>query len=309
MIRNKPNPIDFERQSIEYLVQFFDLIYQKEQPWMSFGDDEPKEYIWEYHQGTLKSALTLLFLALENQLKSKICTISPLLLLSDNPSDWKTIRRDKDFHDFHIRPFDDLLTLFLELEIGEINETVIQNLNKLRQKRNKIVHAVYTQELSPKSLLMDFALIIENIWGVKIWWEQYKKYTINDPDYGSYDENVEHSWLSHEIQYLIDTLGKNITGRILDVDYSQRRYLCPECHVHVNENADNYFYKHSVLKPNNPLSEHVYCVVCDKEFEVVREDCWDKECKGNVIHFLTNSQYADGEICLTCGSWKPEHLD
>jgi hypothetical protein len=304
MIKHKPTPVDFERQSVENLVQFFNLILEKEQPWNRFDDDESTKEMWSYHQAILKNALTLLFLAMENQLKKKICEVSPLLLLSENPSDWKTINQDKDFQNFHIRPFDDLITLYIELGTKEINTSVIQNLNVLRKKRNQITHAIFSEALTPKALFEDFAFIVANIWGERIWWEQYRKYTIDDPEYGIYDENVEQSWLSHSIEYLIDTLGKNRAGQILGVDFSRRRYHCPKCHIYVNETADNYFYKHAVLEPNTPESQTVFCVSCQSEFTVIRKDCNNDGCKGNVIHFLRNSIYEDGEICLTCGGWQ-----
>lgn len=306
MIKHKPTPADFERQSIEYLVQFFNLILEKEKPWNRFSDDEPADEMWSYHQAILKNALTLLFLALENQLKKKICEVSPLLLLSENPSDWKTVNKDKDFQDFHIRSFDDLITLYLELETKEIEQSVVQNLIVLRKKRNQITHAVFTETLTPKGLFEDFAMIVDNIWGERAWWEQFRKYTVDDPEYGIYDENIENSWLSHNVEYLIDTLGKVTAGRILGVDFSQRRYHCPQCHIYLNEAADNYVYKHAILEPNTPSSTTVFCVSCQTDFDVMRKNCNHHDCKGNVIYFLKDSIYADGELCLTCGGWQHE---
>ncbi len=303
MIKNKPTPSDFERQSVEYLVQFLNLILGQEPPWFVLDDDSTKE-LWSYDQVILKNALTLLFLAMENQLKKKICETSPFLLLSENPSDWKTINNDKDFQEFHIRPFDDLITLYLELETKQIDQSVIRDLNVLRKKRNQITHAVFSETLSPKDLIEDFALIIANIWGERIWWEQFRKYTVDDPAYGTYDKNAENSWLSHYIEYLIDTLGPKKSGQILGVDFLRRRYLCPRCHIYLNEPSEDYFYQHAVLEPNSPESQTVFCVSCQSEFGVIRKNCIHDDCKGNVIHFVRDSIYTDGEICLTCGGWQ-----
>lgn len=309
MIVNKPNPAVFKKQSIEYLVQFFNLILEKEESWDHIEDEKSRLKLWCYHQGTLKNALTLLFLALENQLKSKICEVSPLLLLDQSPSDWNSIERDKKFHDFHLRPFDDLLALFIELGFGVMDGQVIQNFNQLRKKRNKIVHGVFNDNLSPKSLFSDFVLIVDNVWGAGIWWNQLKSYITDEPLFGSYDAKYEQAWLSHYIEFLIDLLGAKVTGRILGVNFTQRRYLCPFCHCYLNVPADNYFYRHAVLRPNEPQSKTLFCVVCDKKFEVLRKDCWYNECKGNVILFLKDSPYPDSEICLTCGGWDPSKAE
>jgi len=308
MIVNRPEPTDFEKQSIEYLVQFFNLIFEKEETWESMDDENYYDELWSYHQGILKNALTLLFLALENQLKYKICTVSPLLLLSDNPGDWKSIRRDKEFHDFHMRPFDDLLALFLELGLGSMNEQVIQNLNNLRRTRNKIMHGVLSDKLTPTTLFKDFVLIVENVWGCGKWWKQYKKYVTDEPLFGSYDTKMELASLSHHIEFLIKILGGKSAGQVLDVDFSQRRYFCPFCYIYINVPADNYLYKHAILRPNVPNSSTLFCVVCDKEYEITRKTCWHGDCMGNVIHFLKNTPYSDSEICLTCGGWDPANI-
>ena len=50
------------------------------------------------------------------------------------------------------------------------------------------------------------------------------------------------------------------------------------------------------LKSNN-----VICLNCQEENLVIRKDCTNDDCKGNVIHDGDN-----GEVCLTCGQEQEE---
>lgn len=316
MIINKPSPTDFEKQSVEYLVQFINLIFEKEAEWRPVDNREDIDKLWNYHQVILKNALTLLFLALENQLKFQICKISPLLLLSENPGRWKTIYKDKDFHEFYIRQFDDLLALYLELGLGSMKQAVVEVLDELRKKRNRITHGLLTEQLTPNDLLTTFVIIVDNVWGPRVWWEQFRKYHINQmildssgelfDDSGESDADVRPFGLGHYINFFIDVLGAKTTGRILGLDFSQRRYCCPVCHSYLNEFRDNYFYYHAILDPNLPESTTIYCIVCNEAFSIERKNCWYEECNGNVIAKPDEGPYSGVSLCLACGGWEPE---
>ena len=72
---------------------------------------------------------------------------------------------------------------------------------------------------------------------------------------------------------------------------NQRRYLCPVC---VSACSDVGLEFHlAQLRPNAPDSVNIYCLCCDTDSPVIREDCNAQECLGNVIS-------EDGD-CLTCG--------
>lgn len=47
-----------------------------------------------------------------------------------------------------------------------------------------------------------------------------------------------------------------------------------------------------ILFPNKPTSTNLYCVVCDQNYKVIRSNCVNEDCKGNVI--------SEDETCLTC---------
>ncbi len=291
MITHKPSPLDFEKQSIEYLVEFIGDICEHD-----------LEDYYKYYQVALKNALTLMFLALENQLKKKICEISPLLLLSEKPSEWGSYKKDKPFYKFHTRSFDDLLTLYIEITNQKLPDNVLNQLESLRNKRNLITHTFYDTNLHPKDLLNDFAIIVKYVWGAGIWWTQYKKYITSYSEFGSYNKKEELAWFSHTIESMIKIHGLKRTGELLGIDFQARRYYCPDCYIYVNVDADNYSYKHAVLMPNTSDSTNIICGSCQKEFEVKRLDCSKDDCSGNVIYELKNSIYDDSNLCLTCGA-------
>lgn len=77
MIKNIQKSGDFTTLSVQYLAQSIDLILNTE---LAFGDyvlnsEDITDERWEYHQGTLGNSLIMLFLSIENYLKSEICKV------------------------------------------------------------------------------------------------------------------------------------------------------------------------------------------------------------------------------------------
>lgn len=73
----------------------------------------------------------------------------------------------------------------------------------------------------------------------------------------------------------------------------QRQYICPNCTYSLARNS-GLVPDTSVLRPNTPESTGVWCFVCDETQEVVRIECPDADCKGNVVS-------VDWTQCLSCG--------
>lgn len=299
MITNKPTPKDFEKQETQYLHQAINLVFEKDQTQQDWIDNETLEAIefneieyWKYHQGILNNSLTLLFLSLENFLKKEICSISPLLLLADEPKKWGARHKDKRFSDLYIYQFDDLLSLYQELNLGRITSETSQVLDELRIKRNKITHGIIEENITPSYIIETLHTISLNVWGNKKWWSNFKKYELTEPLFGIYDADIEKAHLVKYIYFFISHIGKKKTGEMLGVDLKQRNYYCPYCHRWANHDAYTYECNFAILKPNKPDSNNLYCIVCDKNYEVIRKPCCDEECPGNVIT-------KDDAYCLT----------
>lgn len=206
MIVNRPNPIAFEKQSIQYLVQALDLIYEKERNELQILDEDEIPDYWDYHQGILNNSLVLLFLSLENHLKTKLCEISPLLLIADEPKKWGSLHQDKNYQELFLHSFDDLLILYVEMKLGSLDPQVTSNLSDLRDKRNKITHGFLSEKITLQYILDTFYIIAKHIFGARVWWDKLKSYLFNEPLFGSFDENIEKASLTFYVDFFMKYL-------------------------------------------------------------------------------------------------------
>jgi len=299
MIINIPKPEDFEKQSIQYLAQALNLIRDRDkeyiEEWLSeMGPEDhiSKKQYWEYHRGILNNSLTLLFLSLENYLKKEICTVSPFMLIAEEPTKWRSRKTERPFSDLYILQFDDLLVLFQELDLGVITDQTATKLEELRRKRNQITHGVSDPNITPEYVLEIFYTIAIHIWGPRIWWDQFKSYMYNEPFFGVFNADFETASITYYVELLVSYIGKKKTGDVLGVNLKQRNYYCPYCQYNLNKDWDDSDSNYAILVPNKSDSNTLYCVVCDETHEVDRVKCVNKPCKGNVI--------GGDEYCLTC---------
>ena len=299
MISNTPKASAIEKQGIECLYQAFDAMYKNDQDAFEFVSHykEYKENIrlkyWKYHQGLLRTCLVLLFQSIENFFKAEICKTSPLLLLDEVPKNWNSVNQSKDFNDFHIRSFEDLLPIYLDSTTRVLTSSQIQEFDLIRRKRNKILHGLFKENLTVEYLLDIFYLICITLIGPNMWWKKIRHYLIKEPLFGIYDSDIEKALLSYRIEYLWDNLGISKMSKLFDMNLKARRYTCPYCNHYLKEHYDEDESRYAFLKPNEPESTAVYCIVCDREYKVIRKDCKESDCKGNVLS-------AEDEVCLSC---------
>lgn len=307
MITNQPESRDFEKQSIQYLTQALDLIiskaYKKEGlrhfPLSEADHFEVSEADhWKFHQGILNTSLTLIFLSLENYLKMEICKISPFLLLADEPKKWNKSQKDKEYSLLYIHQFDDLLVLYRELGLGQIDEKTAQELEKLRKKRNLITHGINQKPTTPKEVLETFHTFVLHIWGPVIWWNQLKSYVHSDPMANATGSNYERGSVSKYIDLLVSYLGKPKTGKILGISLQGRFYHCPTCWRGEDDDSSGLAASYAILSPNEPQSTNLYCVICDKDYEVKRRDC--QKCDGTVFGPMPDLRQEEDGCCFTC---------
>ena len=98
------------------------------------------------------------------------------------------------------------------------------------------------------------------------------------------------------LNFVENTLSKGELNKYFPYNIKSRRYLCPKCTYWLNKHElDESKPKWSFLKPNKPNAKTIECLVCDKTYNVIRKDCEDEDCKGNVL----NSDYYE-DLCLTC---------
>src|SRR5690606_9539082 len=149
-----PSHTDYEDVGFECLVQAYKNIYHIDNG--ELIPDVPRESIWKYNTIVLKTSIILIHQGLEALLKSKISKESPLLLLEQKRSDWKTLPHsdDADFTDMYTISGEDLIrTFYATLEGSAVDVHFRDHFEKIRILRNKIVHGISNEEIEPEVVL------------------------------------------------------------------------------------------------------------------------------------------------------------
>lgn len=293
MIVNKPTSNDFERQSIQYLDQAIDVLFRySDTDTLEDETGVTEQQYWKYHQGELANSIALLFLSVENQIKARICSISPYLLLAGEPRKWGVQGSDKEFSDLFIHSFDDLMVLYVELGLGVISVEARSSLEELRKMRNRISHGVMREELTPQVVIDLIQQGILAVWGPRTWWDLLRKHAKSSPVFGLYDPEADIAWNTVTIDRFVSLIGLKKTGDLLGVNLKSRLYYCPTCTSPLRGHGHDEGSKYCTLTPNSPESTSLYCIVCDSHHTVVRKDCIESGCRGNVI--------SEDDVCLTC---------
>lgn len=304
MIKNKPDSQEFKNLSVQYLAQSIDHILKTEiaisyhGDWA--GDDFDEE--WESRQGILGNSLIMLFLAMENYIKYKICLVNPLLLLSGEPSKWGAAGEDKNFEDIYIHQFDDLLVIYQEITSTKLPPSINAQFQDLRSKRNKYTHGLHREFLVPNYILQSLVAFLSGIWDSS-WIKDFKSVMIAERLYGMFDGEEEDIQL---MQYFV-LFEKYLTNKefcsLIGMPVEGRRYLCPFCSDNLVETGTALLEaNYAKLTPNDPSSTEVTCWVCGHETEIERRDCCQSDCKGNVIFTGETTYNHFSSTCLTCGN-------
>ncbi len=327
MIKNIPKPEDYENVGFECLVQAYKNINQIDNGQLI--PDVPREDIWQYNTIVLKTSIVLIHQGIEALLKSKISSKSPLLLLVQKRSDWKTLPNsdDIDFTDMYTISGEDLIrTFFAALNEDEIDENFRVHFENVRVIRNKIVHGIGNDEIEPEEVLKLILWTFTYLNGKGSFWRALQDKFYDHPGHLVGDPELEFEEVQQyvHLDYLEALLGKGELNNHFEIDLKSRRYYCPECTgkdgvlvqkdqegnvVNVDPHPTS---KWAFLRPNEPNSTNVFCLVCQNTFEVERIDCKSEEekpCKGNVIYLEeeadidedTGEVFEDeAKLCLTC---------
>lgn len=251
-----------------------------------------------------KTSIVLIHQGIEALLKSKISKKSPLLLLEQRRSDWKTLpgSDDIDFTDMYTISGEDLIrTFFATLNEGEIEDNFRAHFEKVRVIRNKIVHGIGNDEIKPEEVLRLILWTFTYLNGKGSFWRALQDKFYDHPGHLVGDSDLEFEEIQQysHLDYLQALLGKGELNNHFEIDLKSRRFYCPECTgqdgILVQQDQDGNVVnvdtsptsKWTFLRPNNPDSTNVFCLVCQRNFEVERNDCngeEEKACKGNVLY-------------------------
>jgi hypothetical protein len=320
MIKNLPTFEDYRNVAFECLIQAYKSICKVDNEELEEGIDRGD--IWNYNEIVLKTSVILTHQALEALLKSKISEKTPLLLLEQKREFWKTLpdSEDSDFADLYTISGQELLrTFFATVNPEDYSKDVVNHFEEVRIIRNKLVHGIGASKLSPEQVLIMILNTFTLLCGKDSFWKALQDKFYDHPAQLEgepkfvFDEAEQYVHL----EYLEAILGKGELNKHFSVDFKARRYLCPDCTgkagVLVAEDGEvNQYpkFRYTFLKPNEPTSTNVCCLVCGQDFEVERVDCNKDGCKGNIIFIDREDEDIDDEteeiygdvikICLTC---------
>jgi hypothetical protein len=260
-------------------------------------EDEQKrleEEYWRHAQHALSVGVALAQQGMEFLLKGQIASVSPYLLIAEEPSKWPSgcDKQDKSFADFKTIDAQELIRLHNTVCPSKLPESFKTEFERLRKLRNTIMHSVEKRvTFSVKDVAVAILEISEWLIGPQSWHSIRKGYfDERDNLFGVYDVNPG-VLLAQETLHVVDNLGllPSELKRFYGFDPKQRRYTCPDC-----RDSNLYFTATlAQLRPNTPKSRKVYCLSCQETFKVSRKKCHEKGCKGNVID-------EEGDTCLTC---------
>jgi len=299
MIKHLPTHTDFEKLADDCLTQAFDIIFETDKYLEEIDEEDLKIEAWEYSQGKLNTVVVLIHQGIESFMKAEICLISPLLLIEGKRTDWPVLPKqtDKDFNDFYSIASEALLHTFLVTTKKTVDDNLIKHIEEIRKARNQIVHGISKTKLNPKYLTEKILDTYTYFKSKDEWWKAVRNFHFNHPLFGYYDISYESSRFAERLDYALSKVGKSKLSKHFTINIKARNYYCPHCKsIYENEFGEDYESKWSFLNPNQPTSVIITCVNCHEDYDVVRKDCTDSACKGNVIHDGDN-----GEVCLTCG--------
>lgn len=291
MITDLPNSEDYKSQGREWLLQSFDIVYDYSEE-LEYLEDW-KDSDWHFHKGKLSTVLVLIHQAIESVLKSEIIQTSPYLLIDLASSSWPTLPKstDKSFNELYTINSEALLRVFCATSrLDKNKKELVKIFEEIRIKRNQIVHGIHKEILKPEYLI-NLQFKVSREFFEANFWNLMKEEEKNHPLYNELEEEDLITELYARLKLIEKHLSKRKFQNLMNIE--GRGYLCLSCTQH----SQDWDLKTVFLQPNGPNSKKATCIICDETYRLIRENCWNKDCKGNVIHLDTET---DWKTCLTC---------
>lgn len=303
MIRNIPTHDDFYKTGRELLDLSWDMVAKllvnlDEAEYYGVDADEVSEEYWNLAHRQLTTALAITQQGIEFLIKGRICEISPYLLISDSPAKWPSPYEGDaiDFSKFRTIDAQDLIRVHDTFSPVSFDAEFVSKFNELRESRNVIMHSI------SESLDVQVAEVIESLLYMhsslfpnESWANIRKKALESSPNTELGSVDYISNEVCRELSIIMNLLSPAKVKQYFKIDKKMRPYLCPDCYYEANHDADDFDCKLARLTSKEEGCSEVYCPVCDRKYDVVRESCSDEgECPGNVI----SETYG---MCLTCG--------
>lgn len=309
MITNLPDYKDFENLAKQCLIQSFNHLFKIYENFTEYRDADEiirdevsSEDIWLHNLGTIRTSIILIYQAIETSMKSAVCKTTPLLLIEKSKLDWPTLpnKEDKDFDTLYTISGESLLNTYAAVVNEPLSNEIINFIDEVRVLRNRAIHGVANINIGIKQLLEYVLKTYTIFYGKDTWFNDLKEFNLSNPLFGYFDWDVENISSYKFLDFALAILNKKTLNKYLTIDILGRGYYCEHCKEIFDGDYGYLESKWAFLIPNNPTSTKVKCINCNTDIEVIREDCKNSTCKGNVIT-------KDTEVCLTCFDFKSNY--
>ena len=309
MIKDIPTEADFHGSAARFLeTAWSEALGQVEaEKFESEYEDEDTDVAGEVGAGpdaqnifSDKSSLAIAYIALytgvEHLLRASIASVSPFLLLAGDIRSWPSSTKDVSFADFKSIEAGELVRVFDTVCPTRLSPSFIQMYDKIRRKRNSLIHS-HSQELSviASDLITTILFATDALVGSQAWFD-WRRHRLTAAC--AHDRFA--SWqfeLTKELDLALRVMGNSPALRHFGIDKKRRRYFCPECLANQTD------YERKTCAYQNEVEGWAHldrnertllkCPICATKSKVEREKCleWRRGCKGDVMF---------GDWCMTC---------
>jgi hypothetical protein len=279
---------------------------KEKSPYVLPGRETPEEKearhreYWSAAERDLGNALTIAHQGMEFILKGQIASVSPYLLIIQDPKEWPKPDRGGNIDFGLFRTVDAIhLPRMCEAVSGkEFPFEIKKEYERLRWLRNRIIHSVSKVDFNPAEVFSIILRFQNFAFAGSSWFTARAAYLEKTGHSTLYSADWVHFAVVQEAIILIDCLSNQECRKLLGFDKRRRRYLCPWC----SHESEQFFGPPTYLCqfPNRDSKQtQLKCLVCAEPITVERRPCTSSGCKGDVI-------WPDDSICLTCGDTQEE---
>jgi len=300
MIKNIPDSFHFENigrncisRAILNIADTYVEYKQNEQEYDLIGLKFEEISTSNYLQ--INTSIVLLHQGMEAYMKALICKESAFLLIDEPHNNWPVSpdSKDEDFNSMFQIGGIKLITVFsaISSKTKVLSKTHYELFDNMRVLRNEIVHAGPTHKIDVK-IILDSALKLLKVFEKREILNTLRDNFLSNPLIQNNEDRKVTFW--KKINALQTIVGKGKLSQHIDFNLKSRRYHCPKCSM-IPDHVDDQ-HKYALLTPNKPTSNLVKCLICGNQHNVIREDCTQVNCPGNVIYTIREND----SLCLTC---------
>lgn len=254
-------------------------------------------------QPNLLSVLSNIQQALELGVKSRIAAVSPYLLIAGDVKQWPKGRDGNVISFYEFRTIDafDLVRVHNSVCSSVLPDSFCKIFNEMRRKRNVIVHLGGGDiEVDAKDLLPLILECFGHLFPDRCWVEERYKYEESQPIYKLHGNDFLTMDLVGEFKGVVSLLKPSLLRKHYGYDNRKAKYICVSC---TDEEASQLGSRTALAQIRSADADkaQLYCCVCAKENEVLRQPCVVMGCKNALIF----QDLFGWRTCVICGERQP----